>query len=80
MSNATATYPLNAQSSDYLGNLARAARAFVAALLAVKPAAETPMSDAERLRTRKHLLSLASSFDASLPNQAAELRYFAGQA
>jgi hypothetical protein len=81
------TYP-NAGANggiSYGDNLGRAARAFLAALLAVEPASEqvdTPdviVSEKIRLQGVREMLSLAREFDLIMPNQAAELRYAAGR-
>ena len=69
--------------ASYVENLGNATRAFVAALLAVKP--ETPaaaqvkakLSERNRMKSIIKLNRLAAQLDSSMPNQAAELRYFA---
>ncbi|CAN5174983.1 hypothetical protein BH11PSE11_BH11PSE11_36340 [soil metagenome] len=78
------TYPNvgGAQRYSYGENLGLAARAFIAALLAVDPqdeeTIEHPVSERVRLKGIEQLNALASSFDSTMPNQAAELRYLAG--
>lgn len=80
-----ATYPYISPDNSYTGNLAQAARALVAALLAVDPARqqdaqpEAAVSSRDNIASVKELYSLAQQFDAVMPNQAAELRYLAGR-
>jgi hypothetical protein len=81
------TYPnVNANHSHSYGeNLGLAARAFLAALLAVEPAkleaaaTNDRVSERVRLKGVEELYSLAKQFDSTMPNQAAELRYLAGR-
>lgn len=84
MNNANfATYPYVSPIHSYSENLGRAARSFIAALLAIDPArveaapAEAAASEDNAL-TAAELSRLAREFDAFMPNQAAELRYLAG--
>lgn len=81
-----ASYPYaNPTGTSYGENLGRAARSFLAALLAIEPAkaeaAVARVSDTEpdRAATAAELQRLARKFDAIMPNQAAELRYLAGR-
>lgn len=63
--------------TTYGENLGRAAREFVAALLAMDPPA--PHEDvADNAEAIDELSALASQFDEIMPSQAAELRYLAG--
>ena len=84
------TYPnVNADRGySYGENLGRAARAFLAALLAVEPAKQASkqvaaskgrLPERDRLKGVEELYSLAKQFDSIMPNQAAELRYLAGR-
>lgn len=79
-----ATYPYVSPDNTYGQNLSRAARAFVAALLAMEPAerknsaqAQTSIEDA-RVADTDEIAKLAKHFDSFMPNQAAELWYLAG--
>lgn len=76
-----ASHPYVSPVSSYTENLGRAARSFIAALLAIDPAkvesgptvgkmsVQTSQADYEELER------LAHEFDLIMPNQAAELRY-----
>ena len=80
-----ASYPHNcAGHHGYGKNLAYAARAFLAALVAARPAKPFPavvataeQSSRDRKNTISELNRLADRFDSTMPNQAAELRFLA---
>ncbi len=81
-----ASYPYtNPIGTSYGENLGRAARSFLAALLAIEPArtdvraAQASDADLDRGATAAELQRLARKFDVIMPNQAAELRYLAGR-
>lgn len=80
-----ATYPYVSPVHSYTENLGRAARSFIAALLAIDPArVETApvlatANKEDKAVTAAELSRLAREFDAIMPNQAAELRYLAGR-
>lgn len=80
-----ATYPYVSPVHTYSENLGRAARSFIAALLAIDPArvdaapALASASKEDKSVTAAELSRLAREFDAIMPNQAAELRYLAGR-
>lgn len=80
-----ASYPYVNPIHSYSENLGRAARTFIAALLAVNPAkfeatqARVPAVQKDKAATAAELHRLACEFDAIMPNQAAELRYLAGR-
>lgn len=80
-----ATYPYVSPVQSYTENLGRAARSFIAALLAIDPVrveaapALATASKEDRAVTAAELNRLAREFDAIMPNQAAELRYLAGR-
>ncbi|QAU34993.1 hypothetical protein [Janthinobacterium sp. 17J80-10] len=79
-----ATYPYVSPVHSYSENLGRAARSFIAALLAIDPArveAAPVLAKAteDKAATAAELSRLAREFDAFMPNQAAELRYLAGR-
>ncbi|RJG00357.1 hypothetical protein [Noviherbaspirillum sedimenti] len=80
-----ATYPYINPISSYGENLGRAARSFIAALLAIDPAkvnaspAKVKAVQEDKAVTAAELSRLAREFDAFMPNQAAELRYLAGR-
>jgi hypothetical protein len=80
-----ATYPYVSPVHTYGENLGRAARSFIAALLAIDPArietapAEANAAPEDKSITAVELSRLAREFDAIMPNQAAELRYLAGR-
>jgi hypothetical protein len=80
-----ATYPYVSPVHSYAENLGRAARSFIAALLAIDPArvaaapALVAASTEDKAVTAAELSRLAREFDAIMPNQAAELRYLAGR-
>ena len=79
------TYPQTGNEDTYGQNLGRAARAFLGALLAVKPAkrevklAEKEISPKVRAASIRKLYQLAASYDSISPNLAAELRQIAGR-
>lgn len=79
-----ANYPYINPVNTYSANLGRAARTFLAALLAVEPSkidtvltrhASGAQDQAAGIDELNHL---ADHFDSIMPNQAAELRYLAG--
>lgn len=78
-----ATYPYDNPIHAYGENLGRAARTFIAALLAIDPAkvnaspATITAAPHDRVATAAELNRLARHFDSIMPNQAAELRYLA---
>ena len=80
-----ATYPYVSPIHSYGENLGRAARSFIAALLAIDPArieaasAQTAAAQEDKSVTAAELSRLAREFDTIMPNQAAELRYLAGR-
>lgn len=78
-----ATYPYVSPIHSYTDNLGRAARSFIAALLAIEPAragaAPAAAVAEDKAVTAAELSRLAREFDAIMPNQAAELRYLAGR-
>lgn len=80
-----ATYPYVSPVHSYSENLGRAARTFIAALLAIDPARANAApvlasaSKEDKAVTAAELSRLAREFDAIMPNQAAELRYLAGR-
>jgi hypothetical protein len=67
----------------YIGNLAKAATAFLRALFAVAPATAAVShgiaSQRSIMRDRDSLWKLARDFDSLSPSQAAELRIIAGR-
>ncbi len=79
-----ATYPYVNPVNSYAENLGRAARSFLAALLAVDQrridalAKNTVATDQNEAASIDELNRLADHFDAIMPNQAAELRFLAG--
>jgi hypothetical protein len=69
-----ATYPaVEAGSSSYLDNLWQATLSLFAAVFAVAPA----QSESGAVQARAELFRLAGKIESTMPNQAAELRYFA---
>lgn len=77
-----ASYPYVSPVNSYTENLGRAARSFIAALLAFDPAetnapssAEVQFREEDDAKTFAELERLAHEFDALMPNQAAELRH-----
>lgn len=80
MSTAIITTPA---TSGYLDNVGRHALNFLRALVAIAPASAAAShgiaSQPSTLRDRLALLRLANEFDATSPNQAAELRNLAGR-
>ncbi|WP_019140445.1 hypothetical protein [Noviherbaspirillum massiliense] len=85
MSNSSfATYP-QVSSSSYGQNLAHAARAFIAALFAVKPSksevavAKPAMDGRTRAASIAKLYRLASRYESMSPSLATELRQIAGR-
>jgi hypothetical protein len=85
-----ATYPNTQSGASYGRNLAEAARAFVAALLAIQPAkpqsVEAESVDAQfqapsraRAISLRKLYQLAASHDTVNPSLAAELRSIAAR-
>jgi hypothetical protein len=81
-----ATYPDANVRPSYLENVTRAALALVTAILAIAPvkseaAAPKPaMSDHARAKRADELIRLAQEFEATMPSQAAELRFLASVA
>lgn len=80
-----ASYPYVSPVNSYTENLGRAARSFVAALLAIDPAKVNAASTAKAIDTGEDLTLedvelLAHRFDSIMPNQAAELRYLLSRA
>lgn len=79
-----ATYPYISVGNTYGQNLGRAARVFLAALLAVEPAKfeakskPKKLSESEQADGVDELNRLARHFDPIMPTQSAELRYLAG--
>lgn len=63
--------------SSYAGNVGRAFRSLLAALLAIKPA--QPATPRAQLRNRMAVFSLAKQYETLSPNLAAELRYIASR-
>ena len=80
-----ATYPQLSRGDTYAGNLGRATRAFLAALLAIKPAdrkvtvTKHKVSERTRAKSIVALYKLAGSYDSISPSLAAELRFLAGR-
>jgi hypothetical protein len=80
-----ATYPQTSGRDTYANNLGRAARVFLAALLAAKPVdrevvvTERKMSERTRAKSIAKLYRLAGGYDSISPSLAAELRFIAGQ-
>lgn len=81
-----ATLSPSAFGGTYIQNLGVASRVFIAALLAVKPNApvgsavaqqQPALSERDRFKSILEMNRLARDFDSAMPNQAAELRYFA---
>jgi len=78
-----ASYPYVSPIHSYGENLGRAARSFLAALLAIDTAKVEPAqanvttARIDKAATAKELNRLAREFDSIMPNQAAELRYLA---
>ncbi|TCS36004.1 hypothetical protein EDC30_10867 [Paucimonas lemoignei] len=76
-----ASYPYVSPVNSYAENLGRAARGFVAALLAIDPVKAHVGPPAAEDATVDHEISLdelelmARRFESTMPNQAAELRY-----
>jgi hypothetical protein len=65
---------------SYAANLGLAARAFIAALLAVKPAQMPAVREAsprDRARARAELIRLAAKYESLSPNLSRELEHFA---
>lgn len=81
-----ASYPYVSPVNSYTENLGRAARSFIAALLAIDPAkvsagsSHAKASHAEDELSLEDLEHLARRFDGIMPNQAAELRYLLSRA
>jgi hypothetical protein len=79
-SSAFAISPTSSPDRGYAANLGLAARGFLAALLAVKPAqpaATRAASPRERARARAELNRLAAEYESLCPNLSRELEYFA---
>lgn len=80
-----ATYPQVSGQDTYTKNLGRAARVFLAALLAAKPVdrevavSKRKVSERARSKDIATLYRLAGSHDSISPNLAAELRFIAGR-
>lgn len=76
-----ASYPYVSPTPSYTENLGRAARDFIAALLAVDPAnfsasrAKHGYAESDPAEIHAELDRLARKFDPIMPSQAAELRY-----
>ena len=76
-----ASYPYVSPVNSYTENLGRAARSFIAALLAIDPAKVNATPSNAKLLNAEDELSLedvehlARRFDSIMPSQAAELRY-----
>jgi hypothetical protein len=70
----------SASARSYASNVGLAARAFLAALLAVKPVAAAsprPISLRERAKARAKLLRMADEYETLCPNLSKELQFFA---
>ena len=84
MSTLTSTYSSDSHDG-YFSNLGRATRAFLGALLASKPYAETTATAEEPRYTRpsKHDIALLNSeatrYEQLMPNLASELRFLASR-
>ena len=84
MSTLTSTYS-NTGTDGYFSNLGRATRAFLGALLASKPYADTAASAEEPRYTRpsQHDIALlnpeAARYEQLMPNLASELRFLASR-
>lgn len=80
-----ATYPHVEVHDGYAHNVSRAARALIAAVLAVNPAApeaavaKPSISERRRAKSVFELYRLAGSYDTVSPNLAAELRFIAAR-
>lgn len=77
-----ASYPYVSPVNSYTENLGRAARNFIAALLAFDPAetceprsAEFHTTEEDTEKAFAEMDQLAREFDTFMPNQAAELRH-----
>lgn len=85
MSSLNLTTSVPVYGNSYAENLGIAARNFLAALLAVKPAAPIAapvvrqQTDRQRVKAVLELHRLASRYDSIMPSQAAELRLLAEQ-
>lgn len=73
-------------ASGYLGNVARAARGLLAALLAVSPeqaeaapSVQAVAHSASRVKDVATLYRMARQYDSVMPNLASELRSFAAR-
>lgn len=69
------------EGGTYAENLWRAFQVFVAALIGDKPIDQPPAPQLEkdRIKSINELYRLAKQFDATMPNQAAELRDLASR-
>lgn len=78
-----AAYPESTANYSYTENVCRAALALIAAVLALTPfqpntkAAHPIPADYANVEARNELYRLAKEVEPIMPNQAAELRYFA---
>ncbi|MGZ3241324.1 MAG: hypothetical protein ACXWIN_06540 [Burkholderiaceae bacterium] len=69
------------EGGTYAENLWHAFQVFVAALIGDKPTTQPPAQklDKDRIESINELYRLAKQFDATMPNQAAELRDLAAR-
>lgn len=74
-----ATYTDTTSAGSYAENLGRAARDFLRALLAVRPAAAVATPARATTADIRKLYRLAAGFDSVSPSLAAELRHIAGR-
>jgi hypothetical protein len=85
MSSITSDFSNAAPARAYASNVSVTARAFLAALFAVKPrasvktASERPVSDRTRIKNLMKLHKMANQYDATMPGMASELRYLASR-
>jgi hypothetical protein len=83
----TATYHHNDGLRHYFTDVGNAARAFAAALFAARErqfvaqevVAKPTVSERARMKSYMKILSLASQYEATSPNLAAELRHLAAR-
>ncbi|RJG06646.1 hypothetical protein D3870_12040 [Noviherbaspirillum cavernae] len=75
-----ATYPAVHAGPSYAENVARAALALAAAVLALAPLKSNAVEQEHvRMHNTTELYRLANQFESSMPSQAAELRHLAGR-
>lgn len=84
MSTATLTSSASTNGLSYGQNVGRAARALLAALLAVSPRSPAAQASSKAVPENReasilHLYRLAASYDSVMPNLAQELRAIASR-